>query len=137
MSYKFEWPSDVKKTKTRLSIVDVLGNTKHPISAQEIFDEVEASGESIWLSTIYRTLELFESKGLVTRIALANSDQALYEFKQEKHRHYAFCIRCQRVIEMKNCPMHNFKPQISDEGFQVMGHNLEVFGYCSECMKLQ
>ena len=47
------WSKDIKKTKSRLAIMGVLELSKHPLSAQSIFDEL--NGE-VWLSTIYRTL---------------------------------------------------------------------------------
>lgn len=125
------WSKDIKKTKSRLAIMGVLELSKHPLSAQSIFDEL--NGE-VWLSTIYRTLEIFEKHDMVNRIVFSNKEKAMYELAGVHHRHFAHCLMCHKIIEIQNCPMTCFEPEISEQGFQILGHNLEVTGYCSSCV---
>lgn len=124
------WAKDIKKTKSRLAIMGVLEKSTYPMSAQKIFETL--NGE-VWLSTIYRTLEVFEKHDMVNRIVLSNKEKAMYELSGVHHRHFAHCLMCHKIIEIQNCPMSVFKPKIQDEGFQILGHNLEVTGYCSQC----
>ncbi|HBM74591.1 MAG TPA: transcriptional repressor [Clostridiaceae bacterium] len=127
------WPAGIKKTKQRESVLSVLEHAKKPLSAMEICSEVEKNDDSIWLSTVYRVLELFVKKGLVIKTNVMNNDMSIYELNRFKHKHYAVCIKCHKIIEMYNCPMDKFTPKLEDDDFHIIGHNLEIYGFCKDC----
>ena len=72
------WPEGIKKTKQREAIWSVLITADKPMTAIEIAEKLGDS-DTTWMSTIYRTLELLETKGIVTRTTLMGSDMAYYE----------------------------------------------------------
>jgi len=127
------WPAGIKKTRQRESVLAVLEQAEKPLSAMDICSQIEKNGESAWLSTVYRILELFVKKGVVVRISVLNSEMAVYELNRFQHKHYAVCLSCRRIITMDNCPMEKFIPKIRDSDFHVLGHNLEIYGYCGNC----
>jgi Fur family ferric uptake transcriptional regulator len=130
---RHDWPTGIKRTKQRESVLAVLERADKPISAADIYAQTERDGEAVWLSTVYRILELFVKKGIVTKLAVMNSDVSLYEMNRFQHKHYAVCISCHKIIPMDNCPMERFIPRLEDKDFRVMGHNLELYGYCKDC----
>lgn len=127
------WPSGLKRTKTREEVLFVLEHTEKPLSALEISFEIKKGSKTAWLSTIYRILELFVKRGIVAKISILNNEMALYELNRFRHKHYAVCLGCHKIVAMDDCPMENFIPKIEDDNFCVIGHNLEVYGYCKEC----
>ncbi len=127
------WPSGLKRTKPRESVLSVLEKAEKPLSAMEICSRIEKNGESAWLSTVYRILELFVQKGMAVKVTLMNNEIALYELNRFQHKHYAVCLGCHKIIPMDNCPMEKFIPKIKDNDFHVLGHNLEIYGYCKNC----
>ena len=127
------WPSGLKKTKAREGVLSVLEGADKPLSAMEIYAEIKKNGESAWLSTVYRILELFVKKGVVVKIAIMNNEMAHYELNRFQHKHYAVCLGCHKIISMDNCPMEKFIPKIEDDNFHVIGHNIELYGYCGKC----
>lgn len=133
---KFKWPKGLKRTKTRESVLSVLEVSKSPLSAREIYSEIERMGESIWLSTVYRALDAFVEAGLVTKTSVLDNEITLYDLKQSGHKHYAVCVGCHKIIPMLNCPMDDFEPKLQKEEFQITGHKVEVYGYCTECKEL-
>ncbi|HBC93945.1 MAG TPA: transcriptional repressor [Pelotomaculum sp.] len=128
-----DWPAGIKKTRQRESVLLVLEHAEKPLSATDICSEIEKNGESAWLSTVYRILELFVKKGVVVKISVLNSDTAVYELNRFQHKHYAVCLSCRKIVAMDNCPMERFIPKIQDADFHVLGHNLELYGYCGNC----
>ena len=114
-------------------IIDVLTESNHPLTAAEIHARLDQNEQQVWLSTVYRTLELFVKKGIVTKTNVMSNETAVYEWNRLKHTHYAVCISCHKIIPMENCPMEAFTPQVADPGFQILGHNIEVFGICADC----
>jgi Fur family ferric uptake transcriptional regulator len=126
------WPAGIKRTKQRESVLQVLKNSDKPLSAMDICAQIETEGET-WLSTVYRILDIFVKKGVVIRTNIMNSEMSVYELNRFKHKHYAVCMSCKKIIEMDNCPMEGFIPKLEDKNFHIMGHNLEVFGFCNDC----
>jgi len=118
------WPSGLKRTKPRASVLSALEHARKPLSAMEICSVIEKSGGSAWLST---------KKGIVVKVSVTSSETALYELNRFEHKHYAVCLGCHKIISMDNCPMEKFVPHIEDNDFRVTGHNLEIYGYCGDC----
>lgn len=131
------WPEGIKKTKQRIDIFKVLYTSQEPISAAEIFTLLnkEHPSEMYAFSTIYRNLIAFEKAGIVSKTTLSTEENALYELKTTKHRHYAVCLKCHKKIPLTTCPLHEIIHEVSHSipGFEVTGHNLEVYGYCKDC----
>jgi len=126
------WPEGIKKTKQREAIWSVLTTTDKPITALEIAERL-GDGSTTWMSTIYRTLELLETKGIVTRTTLMGSDMAYYEITPHTHRHYAVCTSCGTMIPLHTCPVVEMPKELSDAGFTVTEHHLEIAGLCKKC----
>lgn len=61
-----------KNTKSRKVIIEVLEKSDIPLSAEEIFLRVKDSGASTNLSTVYRTLDLMENKGLLEKCVMSD-----------------------------------------------------------------
>ncbi|BAK98661.1 putative Fur family transcriptional regulator [Oscillibacter valericigenes Sjm18-20] len=127
------WPEGIKRTKQRESVLSILEHSDTPLSALDICSKMEKSGDTSWMSTVYRVLDFFEKKGVVIKTRVMNNEMAVYELNRFKHKHYAVCMNCHKIIAMDNCPMEKFIPELEEDDFHVMGHNLEVFGLCKDC----
>ncbi|MDQ7093588.1 transcriptional repressor [Desulfosporosinus sp. PR] len=127
------WPEGLKRTKNRESVLSVLEGSEKPLSALDIFSQIEKSGTTTWLSTVYRILEIFVKKGVAIKTNVINNEMAVYELNRFNHKHFAVCMSCHKIIAMNNCPMDQFIPKLEDKDFQIMGHNLEVYGLCGDC----
>lgn len=121
------------RTKQRENVLSILENSENPLSATDICAKMEKSRNTTWMSTVYRILELFLKKGIVIKTNMMNNEMAVYEINRFKHKHYAICVSCHKIITIDNCPMEKFIPKLEDEDFYVMGHNLEIFGFCKDC----
>ena len=133
------WPEGVKKTRQRVDIYKVLYDAGIPLSAAEIYGKLlESSPKEMYaFSTIYRNLLAFEKAGIVIKSVLSTQDNAVYELKQGTHRHYAVCVLCKKKIPINACPIHEISHDLEKSlpDFEVTGHQLEIYGYCSECKK--
>lgn len=129
------WAEGIKKTKQREDICKVLMQADGPLSAIEIYHRiVQENGQTNYaVSTIYRSLTIFEEKGLVIKSTLMGEDTAVYEWNRGKHKHYAICLKCHKLVPLKTCPFEHIKVDTSDEDFTVTSHKLEIYGYCNQC----
>ena len=118
-----------KKTKQRKCVLSVLERAANPLSVPEIYTRIQEEGERICLSTIYRILDSFMKKGMVMRMAAMHNSTAVYELNRLHHKHYAVCMGCHKMFPIL---WEHLMPKV-DNDFHVLGHNLEVYGYCKHC----
>lgn len=129
------WPAGLKKTASRKALLRLLASSDRPLDANEICRALEAEGETVWLSTVYRNLEAFREAGLVEAVRLPGQDTVCYTCCGSGHLHYAVCVSCHRMIPLKHCPLDHSHMETEDEGFRLSGHRIELYGVCSDCQK--
>lgn len=128
----------VKNTKYRNSILEIIEQSKIPLTADEIFLILKQKHGSIWLSTVYRTLEILNSKDLITKLTIMDDDKARYEINHKEHRHYVICVTCHKIITFSDCPVEKFEKTLKQKiDFNVIGHKLEIYGYCQDCKSVK
>lgn len=123
----------MKKTRQRACVYSVLEQADAPLSAAEIYRRIGQTGSAISLSTVYRILEFFAREHVAVKTTIPDCDMAVYTFNRNQHKHYAVCMNCHKVIELENCPLENFVPELAEDKFHVTGHRLELYGYCKDC----
>jgi Fur family ferric uptake transcriptional regulator len=128
-----EWPDGMKKTKQREAVLAVLERAEKPLCAADIRARTETDGSLVRLSTVYRILEILIKKGVAVKLSILGGETTVYELNRFRHRHYAVCVSCRKIVSMDNCPMERFVPKLEDGDFRVMGHNLEIYGSCKDC----
>jgi len=128
--------SGLKITKNRKAIIDMLVQSGHPITAEQIYFELKENKVEINLSTIYRTLEALEDKGLVTKLNIMDNDRMYFEYNNLGHRHYLVCLGCKKILTIQGCPLESYEKVLEKETqFTMIGHRLYLYGYCLDCQK--
>ena len=123
-------------TPSRTLIIKTLSKHKKPISAYELRDEINNSGDfSINISQIYRVLEFWMDLGLIHKISSINKF-LLCITPEEKHTHMLnFCTVCEKVSETCNEQMGlNFKKSTAklDLAFNNT-RSVEIPVICPQC----
>lgn len=124
----------LKNTKHRNSILKVIEFSDQPITAEQIFFNLKENDISVNLSSVYRILDSLIEKKLVIKTSLNNTSKALYEFNFQVHKHHLICSECKKMISIEGCPLNEYEKLLQEKlDFKITGHNLEIFGYCSDC----
>lgn len=124
----------LKNTRHRELILEVFEITQRPLTAEEIFLILKGNAENTCLSTVYRTVEVFESKGLVIKSNSVDDGKARYEFNTMEHKHHVICTVCHNIIFIDECPFSEFEKALKNKiEFDVTGHKFEIYGHCKEC----
>ncbi|WP_313125395.1 Fur family transcriptional regulator [Proteiniclasticum ruminis] len=124
----------IKVTKPRMAIYELLEKEHTGIGADYIYSTLLKENHSINLSTVYRTLELFEEKNLIQKYDLGEKK---YNFSLIRHGHHHIveCDSCHKVINL-DCPMKQIEDLITKEtGFHLTEHHLELKGICRDCLE--
>lgn len=124
----------IKSTQQRNLVLDLLQEIESPACAEDIYLKAALLQPTVNLSTIYRTLELFCSKDIAVKSILSESKKAVYELNTHTHKHYMVCLKCKRIVPLKNCPCNLIEKAVSENSdFEIIDHKLEIVGYCPEC----
>jgi len=117
----------------RLLIYQELSNASSPLSPLEIYQNLLKKKKRVGLTSIYRSLELFESLGMVFKIAYGSSVR--YKLCElENHHHHIVCKACGNVVELNFCDISDWSKKVTEStGYQVVDHQLNFYGFCKSC----
>jgi Fur family ferric uptake transcriptional regulator len=124
---------NLRKSYPRLLIYQELSNVKIPLSPQELYQCLMKKRRKIGLTSIYRSLELFESLGIVFKIV--NGSSVKYNLCElEEHHHHIICKACGSVVELNFCDISDWSKKVTEStGYQVVEHQLNFYGFCKNC----
>jgi len=117
----------------RLLIYQELSDAQSPLSPLEIYQDLLKKRKKIGLTSIYRTLDLFESLGILFKIT--NGSGVKYKLcESENHHHHIICKACGNVVELNFCEISDWSTKVAEfTGYQVVDHQLNFFGFCKDC----
>ena len=123
----------IRITQQRQLILQELIKSLKPLSAAEIHRKLIKQDSGIRLSTIYRNLKFFSSRGLIREFNLDKSrKEKFFEFI-ESHHHHLICISCGE-IKCLGCPLEDYESELAERtGYQIKDHNIKIYGLCPEC----
>jgi Fur family ferric uptake transcriptional regulator len=102
-------------------------------SAQELHDLLKHKGDSVGLTTVYRTLQSLADAGEVDVLRTADGE-AVYRRCSSGHHHHLVCRGCGRTVEVEGPAVERWADSVAAEhGFVDIAHTLEIFGTCSSC----
>ena len=129
---KFLKDKNIKITKGRITIYNILKKNNASINADYIYEECKKKGIRLNLSTVYRTIEIFEENKIIDKISLGDGKFS-YAIKKNEHKHMLKCNMCKKEIEIP-CPMRSITELVQNQtGFMLTEHQLVMKGVCEDC----
>lgn len=119
---------NMRMTEQRRIIARVLeAATDHP-DVEELYRRAADIDPKISLSTVYRTVNLFEEAGLVTKHDFKDG-RARFEQNPDEHHDHLIDVRTGKVIEFRNEDIEAIQELIAKRlGYRLVGHRLELYG---------
>jgi Fur family ferric uptake transcriptional regulator len=124
----------VRLTRPRRAVVHVVSELQRPVSAAEIHERLHGRG------SVYRTIALF-CRLDVMRLATSSRGTQRFELSERftGHHHHLVCRTCGDVQDLDGCVLR--KPVLArleqqirrTTQFQVMDHDLRLYGVCARC----
>lgn len=125
---------NLKYTKARAEVLEILHDSSVPLTLEQIKSRLRFPIDQ---STLYRCLDVFEKKHLITKTVHLEPSSSVYDFKRHQHKHHLICIRCGTIQVISGCPLGNYEEQIKKEtGYTIERHQLELYGLCPKCQAL-
>ena len=118
----------MRMTGQRRTIARVLSEAEDHPDVEEVYRRASARDPRISLSTVYRTVRLFEDAGILERHDFGDGPRALRAGRAGHHDHL-INIKTGEVIEFRNEQIERLQESVARElGFRLIGHRLELFG---------
>lgn len=123
----------IRVTAQREALLNLVKKSPVPLTIKQISEATEGIMD---LSTLYRILDLFESRDIITKTNLLEPLQTVYGYKHKLHRHLLICTSCEKITVISGCPLHDYEDQIAkDMNYIIQNHQLELYGLCPSCQK--
>jgi len=123
----------VRLTDLRRDVLRLLHHNKQPVSAYELFDQLNSEGKASAPPAVYRVLDFLIDQGLAHKL---NSLSAYTACCASPHPHQAtflICHGCGDVEEFDNPPAKAVTKNATAIGFAVENVTIEATGLCGAC----
>ncbi|SDG23848.1 Fur family transcriptional regulator [Pelagibacterium luteolum] len=118
---------NMRMTEQRRVIARVLEAASDHPDVEELYRRASAVDPRISLSTVYRTVNLFEEAGLVTKHDFKDG-RARFEQIPDEHHDHLIDIRSGKVIEFRNEEIEAIQEVIAKKlGYKLVDHRLELY----------
>ncbi len=128
-------PSDLKKTKARIKILTILKDSDKPMTAVDIHTLLIKADENTNLSTVYRILDAFAERNVLTKTHYSDDSTAYYSLRnpEENEMNSVVCLSCKKRFFLKGAVVDEQSLEKKMDGFHITAHKMELYGYCKEC----
>jgi len=117
----------MRMTDQRRVIAQVIEQSLDHPDVEELHRRASAVDPRISLSTVYRTVNLFEEAGLITKHDFKDG-RSRFEPIPDEHHDHLIDIRSGKVIEFRNEEIEAIQEVIARKlGYRLVDHRLELY----------
>jgi Fur family transcriptional regulator, ferric uptake regulator len=117
----------MRMTEQRRVIARVLASSGDHPDVEELYRRCAAIDEHISISTVYRTVKLFEDAGIIERHDFRDG-RARYEQMPDTHHDHLINLRTGQVIEFQSEEIERLQAEVARKlGYRLVDHRLELY----------
>ena len=117
----------MRMTDQRRVIAQVIEDSSDHPDVEELYRRSSAIDPNISISTVYRTVRLFEDLDIIEKHEFRDG-KARYEAIPDEHHDHLIDLRSGQVIEFSNPRIEALQEEIARElGFELVDHRLELY----------
>ena len=121
----------LRKTPERFEILRCILSIKGHFDVDRLYKELEGKGYHVSRATIYNTLELLCSSGVVRKL-LFDTHQAKYELAERMHSHLV-CTQCGDIREIDLDEIDSRLAKMTFKNFSPAYVSTCIYGLCDVC----
>ena len=119
---------NIKLTKNRRIIAQVVSESDDHPSVEEIWSRVSKISPNIGIATIYRTLKIFEENNIIAKHDFGEGKIRYEEINEDDHHDHLVDVKNGQIIEFYNEEIEQLKEKIArDYGYKLVDHRLELY----------
>jgi Fur family ferric uptake transcriptional regulator len=117
----------MRMTEQRRVIARVLADSADHPDVEELYRRCAEIDKNISISTVYRTVKLFEDSGIIERHDFREG-RARYEQIPDSHHDHLINLRTGQVIEFQSEEIEKLQAEIARRlGYKLVDHRLELY----------
>jgi Fur family ferric uptake transcriptional regulator len=117
----------MRMTDQRRVIARVLAEAEDHPDVEELYRRASAIDQNISISTVYRTVKLFEDAGIIERHDFRDG-RSRYEQTPETHHDHLIDLRSGTVVEFQSDDIEALQREIARKlGYRLVDHRLELY----------
>src|ERR1700710_1411412 len=117
----------MRMTEQRRVIARVLASSDDHPDVEELYRRCAKVDDRISISTVYRTVRLFEDSGIIERHDFREG-RARYETAPESHHDHLINLRTGEVIEFQSEDIERLQAEVARQlGYRLVDHRLELY----------
>ena len=117
----------MRMTDQRRVIARVLTAASDHPDVEELHRRASAIDANISISTVYRTVKMFEDAGIIARHEFGDG-RSRYEPVPGEHHDHLIDLRSGRVVEFRSEEIERLQEEIARRlGYRIVGHRLELY----------
>ena len=117
----------MRMTEQRRVIARVLAESDDHPDVEELYRRCAKVDDRISISTVYRTVKLFEDAGIIERHDFRDG-RARYEQSPESHHDHLIDLRSGEVIEFQSEEIERLQREVARRlGYRLVDHRLELY----------
>ncbi|GGE29039.1 transcriptional repressor [Agaricicola taiwanensis] len=118
----------MRMTEQRRVIARILTAAADHPDVEEVYRRASAVDPRISISTVYRTVKLFEDAGIIARHDFRDG-RSRYEPVPDEHHDHLIDLRTGKVVEFRDEEIERLQAEIARRlGFKLVDHRLELYG---------
>ncbi len=118
----------LRMTEQRRVIARVLSESQDHPDVELVYKRASDVDSTISISTVYRTVRMFEENGILERHDFGDG-RARYEEVSDQHHDHLINVETGQVIEFTSDQIEELQKKIAAElGFELIDHRLELYG---------
>jgi Fur family transcriptional regulator, ferric uptake regulator len=124
----------MRSTRQRAAVREALDRAGAFRTAQALHDEMKAAGETVGLTTVYRTLQGLAEAGEVDVLRTVEGEAIYRRCGTGEHHHHLVCRSCGASVEVASDDVERWAETTAERhGFTEVEHTAELYGVCGSC----
>jgi Fur family ferric uptake transcriptional regulator len=117
----------MRMTEQRRTIARVLNDSLDHPDVEELYRRCFTIDNRISISTVYRTMKLFEDAGIIEKHDFREG-RARFEQASDSHHDHLINLRTGEVIEFQSEEIEKLQAEVARKlGYQLVDHRLELY----------
>ncbi|GLK68800.1 transcriptional repressor [Hansschlegelia plantiphila] len=117
----------MRMTDQRRVIARVVESADDHPDVEELYRRASAIDPRISISTVYRTVKLFEDAGIIARVDFRDG-RSRYEPQPDEHHDHLLDLRSGKIIEFRDEEIEALQAAIARKlGYRLVDHRLELY----------
>ncbi len=117
----------MRMTEQRRVIARVLAAAADHPDVEELYRRASAIDGKISISTVYRTMKLFEDAGIIERHDFREG-RARFEQARDDHHDHLINLRTGEVVEFRSEDIERLQAEVARKlGYKLVDHRLELY----------